>query len=172
MASRRGPVGLHTGALRRVVGDVSDDRTGVTDAAPPRAGTFTLSVAGASSILNGVVHFLLPVYFPWSDRLEGMYAPLEWALFATTVFFGGLLVLGGLLTIVVVRARGVPRVLVVLAAGGMTLWWLLATVYEVIVPFPAPVASWLLPTISGAVAVLHVVGLWRHLAARRATPGG
>ena len=155
-----------------MVGDVVHDRTGVTGAAPPRAGTTTLTLAGVTSILNGVVHFLLPVYFPWSDRLEGMYEPLEWALFATTVFFGGLLVLGGVLTIVVVRARGVPTVLVVLAAGGMTLWWLLATVYEVIVPFPAPVASWLLPTISGAVAALHVIGLWRHLTARRATPGG
>ncbi|TVR27021.1 MAG: hypothetical protein EA387_01750 [Nitriliruptor sp.] len=102
------------------------------------------------------------------DQLEGMDEPLEWALFATTVSFGGLLVLGGVLTIVVVRARGVPSILVVLAAGGMTLWWFLATVDDVVVPFPAPVASWLLPTISAAVAMVHVVGLWRHLSARRA----
>ena len=134
--------------------------------APPREGVTALTVGGALSILNGGVHFLLPVYFPWADRLEGMYEPLEWALFATTVFFGLLLVLGGALTIAVVRLRGVPTSIVVLAAGGMTAFWGLATVYELVVPFPAPVASWLLPTISGLVTVLHVAGLGRHLAAR------
>ncbi len=148
--------------------DVRHDQAVAAAAAPPREGATLLTLAGATSMLNGVVHFLLPVYFPWADRLEGMYAPLEWALFATTVFFGGLLVLGGALTIAVVRARGVPPVLVLLAAGGMTLWWALASVYEVVVPFPAPVASWLLPTISAGVALLHLGGLWRHLAARRA----
>lgn len=106
-----------------------------------------LTAGGALSILNGAVHFLLPVYFPWTDRLEGRYEPLEWALFATTVFFGLLLVLGGALTIAVVRLRGVPT--------------------SIVVPFPAPVASWLLPTISGMVTVLHAAGLGRHLAARR-----
>lgn len=116
-----------------------------------------LTVGGALSILNGAVHFLLPVCFPWTDRLAGRYEPLEWALFAT--IFGLLLVLGGVLTIAVMRLRGVPTSLVLLVAGGRTAFWGLATVYEFAFPFPAPVASWLLPTISGAVAALHAAGV-------------
>ena len=115
------------------------------------------------SVLNGVVHFLLPVYFPWSDQLEGMYEPLRWALFATTVFFGGLLVLGGVLTVMVARATDVPQRVAVTVIGGMAAFWLLAGVYEVVIPFPAPVASWLLPTLSVIVGGVHLVGLRRRL---------
>jgi len=138
---------------------------------PTARGATALTLGGTASVLNGVVHFLLPVYFPWADQLEGMYEPLEWALFATTVFLGLLLVLGGVLTIAVVRLRGVPTPVVLLTAGGMTAFWGLATIYELVFPFPAPVASWLLPTVSAAVTALHAAGLGRYLAARRAGSG-
>jgi hypothetical protein len=127
-----------------------------------------LVAGGTMSVLNGVVHFLLPVHFPWSAQLEGMYEPLRWALFATTVFFGGLLLLGGVLTIMVAWTADVPRRLALAVIGGMTAFWLLAGVYEIVVPFPAPVASWLLPTLSVAVGAIHLVGLRRRL---RPSPG-
>jgi hypothetical protein len=131
------------------------------------AGRGWLTAGGAMSVLNGVLHGLLPVYFPWSEQAEGMYEPLRWALFATTWFLGGLLVLGGVLTIVVARATDVPRRVSATVIGGMTAFWCLAGVYELVVPFPAPVASWLLPTLSALVGGVHLVGLHRRWRAVR-----
>lgn len=37
--------------------------------------------------------------------------------------------------------------------------WIIGAVYEIVVPFPAPGASWALPLFSLMVAVLYVVGV-------------
>ena len=121
--------------------------------------------AGVLSAVNGAAHFVLPVWFPWEQHVVGLYAPLRWALFATTVFFGVLLLLAGVLTVVVARASDVPRRLVVWVVAGMAGFWLLAAGYELIVPFPAPGADSALPAFSVVVALLHLSGLWLWLRA-------
>lgn len=119
-----------------------------------------LVTGGLLSALNGAAHFALPVYYPWGQHVEDLYEPVRWALYATTVFFGVLLLLAGILMMAVARASNVSQRLVTWIAGGMALFWLVGAVYETIVPFPAPIAAWVLPAFSMLVAALHVAGLW------------
>jgi hypothetical protein len=130
-------------------------------------GVTLLVVAGVLSALNGAAHFVLPVIYPWAEHVEGLYEPVRWALYATTVFFGILLVFGGALTVAVAVWRDVPWRVVALVGGGMAGFWVIGAVYEVLVPFPAPGASWALPLFSVVLALLHVVGVWRHPATAR-----
>lgn len=125
-----------------------------------RRGFAVLAAAGVLSAINGAAHFLLPVLYPWEQHVEQLYEPIRWALFATTIFFGVLLLLGGLLTIAVAAATGLPVRVIGWVAGGMALFWLAGAAYEIAVPFPAPVAEWALPVFSGLVASLYLVGLW------------
>ena len=81
-------------------------------AEPTRRGTWPLVAGGLLSALNGAAHFLLPLVYPaggWGPHAEGLYEPVRWALYATMVFFGVLLVLAGALTVAVARAGDVPR---------------------------------------------------------------
>lgn len=117
-------------------------------------------IGGWLSVLMGAAHFVLPIVYPWESHVEGLYEPVRWALFATTVFFGVLLVLGGMLTVMVVRASDVPARVVGSVGGGMALFWILAAGYEVVVPFPDPYAAWILPAFSVVVAIIHLAGLW------------
>lgn len=122
--------------------------------------TRLLVTGGVLSALNGVAHFALPVYYPWGEHVEDLYEAVSWALYATTVFFGVLLALAGVLVVAVAQASDVPRRVLTWVAGGMAFFWLVGAVYEVIVPFPAPIASWVLPVFSMLVAVLFLSGLW------------
>ena len=131
-----------------------------------RPGTGLLVAGGVLSALNGAAHFALPVIYPWAEHVDGLYEPVRWALYATTVFFGLLLVFGGAVTVAVAVWREVPGRVVALVAGGMAAFWLIGAVYEILVPFPAPVASWVLPLFSIAVALLYLVGLWLHRSSR------
>lgn len=121
---------------------------------------------GVLSAVNGATHFVLPLVYPaggWAPHVEGLYEPVRWALYATAVFFGVLLVLAGALTVVVARAASAPRRMVAWVAGGMAAFWLLAAGYELVVPFPIHEARWALPAFSLIVAGLYVVGLWLRL---------
>lgn len=125
-------------------------------------GTVLLVTGGVLSALNGAAHFVLPVIYPWAEHVEGLYEPVGWALYATTVFFGILLVFGGVVTVAVTVWREVPWRVVALVGGGMAGFWAVGAVYEILVPFPAPGASWALPLFSIIVALLYLVGLWLH----------
>ena len=114
---------------------------------------------GALSALNGAAHLVLPLLYPWEQHAEGLYEPVRWALFATTVFFAILLVLCGALTVLVARASNLPPQVVTWVAAGMAIFWSVGAAYEVIIPFPAPVADWALPVFSVSVALLYLVGL-------------
>ncbi len=124
------------------------------------AGRWWLEVGGWLAALMGAAHVVLPVISPWEVHVAGLYPPVRWALFATTVFFGVLLVFGGLLVVAVARAPGLPSRFVAAILGGMAAFWVLATIDEVLVPFPDPAARWPLPVFSALVAVLHLGGLW------------
>jgi hypothetical protein len=134
-----------------------------------RAGTggrWLIETGGWLAALMGVAHFVLPVIYPWETHVEGLYPPVRWALFATTVFFGILLVFGGLLVVAVARSPQLSLRFAIGIVGGMAAFWVLGTIYEVLVPFPDPVARWPLPIFSMAVALLHLGGLWLRSRAR------
>lgn len=116
------------------------------------------------SALNAAAHFVLPAIYPWGELVAELYAPLRWALFASMYFFGLLLLLASILTLLVARAGDAPPRYLAAVAGGMALFWALATAYQLAAPFPLPVASWALPAFSGLTALLHAGGLWLRLA--------
>lgn len=136
----------------------SPDARGAADG----SGRWLLEVGGWLAVLMGAVHFVLPVLYPWETHVEGLYPPVRWALFATTVFFGVLLVFGGLLVVAVARTPELSGRFVAAIVGGMAVFWVLGTIYEVLVPFPDPAARWPLPVFSAVVALLHLAGLWRR----------
>lgn len=133
-----------------------------------RWSTRFLVTGGALSTMMGAAHFVLPLIYPWQEHVEDLYAPLHWALFATTVFFGVLLVFAGALTALVAVTPSIPFRLVAMVVGGMAVFWVIGAIYEILVPFPeSEVARWALPAFSIVVALLHVTGLWL-----RAPPSG
>lgn len=124
-------------------------------------GRGAVEVAGWLTAVNGAAHLVLPFYFPWETHVAELYEPLRWALYATTVFLGVGLTLAGLLLVAVARTRDLPpgfaRGILIGAAG----FWLVGAVYELVVPFPAPVAALALPVFSIVVAALLIAGLLR-----------
>jgi hypothetical protein len=129
-------------------------------------GTRLLVAGGLLSALNGAAHFAMPLVYPpggWAPLVEGLDEPMRWALYATTIFFGVLLVFGGALTVAVARAVDVPSRMVGWVASGMAAFWVIAAAYEVVVPFPIREAQWALPTFSLIVAGLYLTGGWLRL---------
>jgi hypothetical protein len=140
-----------------------DAPAGTAPTGTPATGTggrWLLETGGWLAAVMGAAHFVLPVIYPWELHVEGLYPPVRWALFATTVFFGVLLVFGGLLVVAVARSPDLPSGFATAIVGGMAAFWVLGTLYEVLVPFPDPAARWPLPIFSAALAVLHLGGLW------------
>lgn len=128
-------------------------------------GTGWLVAGGLLSALNAAAHFVLPVIYPWGQYVEGLYAPLQWALFAGMFFFCVLLLLASALTVLLARADDAPPRYLGAVAGGMAVFWALAGTYELLVPFPLPYAAWALPAFSFVAALLHAGGLWLRLLA-------
>jgi len=135
-----------------------------------RWGSRLIVMGGLLSALNGVAHFVLPVYFPWGAHVADLYAPVRWALYATTVFFGVLLALGGLLVMAVARMPELPSQFVTWVVASLAGFWIFGAGYEIVVPFPAPVARWALPAFSATVAALLIVGLWLRPKSAHAGP--
>jgi hypothetical protein len=129
-----------------------------------RRGTGLLVTGALLSALNAAVHFVLPVIYPWDALVDGLYAPLRWALYASMFFFGLLLLLASILTLLLARVGDAPPRYLAAVAGGMAVFWALATAYQLMVPFPLPVAAWALPAFCGLTALLHAAGLWLRLA--------
>lgn len=125
-----------------------------------RVSSACLVAAGVFTALNGLAHLALPFVYPWHQHVAGVYPPIQWALFATTVFFGALLVLAGILTIQVGSSIAEPTRIETTLVVGMGAFWLLSALYGVAVPFPAPVVEWLIPIFALLVAGLHFGGLW------------
>lgn len=118
-----------------------------------------LIVGGVLSAFNGVSHLVLPLVYPWEQHTGELYEPVRWALYASTIFFGLLLLWGGLLVVVLARRSDVPQQVQRWVFGGLAAFWVAGGVYELLVPFPAPVADLLLPAFSFGVAGLLGAGL-------------
>jgi hypothetical protein len=118
-----------------------------------------LIVGGILSALNGASHLVLPLIYPWEEHTSELYEPVRWALYASTIFLGLLLLWGGLLVVALARRSDVPPTVQRWVFGGLAAFWLAGGVYEVLVPFPAPVADLVLPAFSLGVAGLLSVGL-------------
>lgn len=126
-----------------------------------RRGRAVIEVAGWLTAVNGATHPVLPFYFPWDTHVDELYEPLRWALYATTVFLGVALTLGGVLLVAVARSRDLPPPLARAIIVGAATFWLVGAVYEVVEPFPAPAAAQALPVFSAVVAALLLGGLLR-----------
>jgi hypothetical protein len=87
------------------------------------AGRRLLITGGALSALNGASHLLLPLVYPWETHTADLYEPVRWALCASTIFFGLLLLLGGAVVVEVARRDGVPASLERLVVGGIAAFW-------------------------------------------------
>ena len=127
-----------------------------------RRGRLLIEIGGWLSALNGLAHFALPLYFPWEGHVRDLYEPVRWALYATTVFFGVVLLLAGLLVVAVARSRELPPRFAHGIVLGMAGFWVVGAVYEIVVPFPDPYAAWALPVFSLVVALLLVAGVLRR----------
>lgn len=118
---------------------------------------YSCLIASALTIITALSHFFVPLIFPWEQLIEGLYPPIQWALFAMNYFFSLLLLWGGILTIFAElkwkTVKGIRKYIV----GGMTLFWLVGTIYEFIFPFPIMEARWILPGVSFIIFCLYGV---------------
>jgi hypothetical protein len=92
----------------------------------------------------GAYHFFLPWQFQWSSFMRRVPQPISWALISVNFFFSFLLLAGGILSFVALRAfrrsnRCDHGILIAMAA-----FWLANSLYQIFVPMPLPAQLWLL----------------------------
>ena len=100
--------------------------------------TISLAVGASLSSLMGAYHFFLPWQFRWGAFLKKVPQPIPWALFSMNFFFSFLLLAGGILTFVALRAfrrsYHCDRGILIAMAG----FWLANSLYQIFVPMPLP----------------------------------
>lgn len=104
--------------------------------------TWSLAIGATLSASMGAYHFFLPWQFHWGLFLRKVPQPIPWALFSINFFFSFLLLAGGLLTFRALAAlrrsgRCDRGILVAMAA-----FWLVNSLYQLIVPMPMPPQLW------------------------------
>ncbi len=104
--------------------------------------TVALAIAASCSSLMGAYHFFLPSMFHWGAFLKKVPEPIPWALFSINFFFSSLLLAGGILTFVALRAlrRSLHPDRGILFA--MAAFWLANALYQVFIPMPLPARMW------------------------------
>jgi hypothetical protein len=128
-----------------------------------RTAKVALAVAASSSCAMGAYHFFLPSMFHWDAFVKKIPSVIQWALFSINFFFSFLLLAGGILTFVALRRlhRSLPPDRGVLLA--MAGFWIVNTLYQLLIPMPLPPKLWLLHLVLlgyGVVATLaYVVSL-------------
>ena len=128
-----------------------------------RTAKVALAVAASSSCAMGAYHFFLPSMFHWDAFVKEIPGVIQWALFSINFFFSFLLLAGGILTFVALRRlhRSLPPDRGVLLA--MAGFWIVNTLYQLLIPMPLPPKLWLLHLVLlgyGVVATLaYVVSL-------------
>jgi len=107
-----------------------------------RIATVALTVAASCSSAMGAYHFFLPSMFHWGANLKKVPEPIPWALFSINFFFSFLLLAGGILTFIALRAMcrsSHPDCGILFAMAG---FWLANTLYQVFIPMPLPARMW------------------------------
>jgi hypothetical protein len=117
-------------------------------------GRLAILVAGTATAAMGAFHFALPHLFGWSRFTHTLPAEIQWALFALNAFLSLLLVAGGMASILVVRRTSMADLAPIWA---MAAFWVYNSVYQLVWPFPAPVARW--PLLGFAVGVTLCYGM-------------
>jgi hypothetical protein len=107
-----------------------------------RTATVALAIAASCSSAMGAYHFFLPSMFRWGAFLKKVPEPIPWALFSINFFFSFLLLAGGILTLITLRAlrrsSHLDRGILFAMAG----FWLVNTLYQVFIPMPLPTRMW------------------------------
>ncbi|GAA0179590.1 hypothetical protein SH2C18_24310 [Clostridium sediminicola] len=124
-----------------------------------RLGKLSCIIASVLTIVIGISHFFVPFIFPWESFIKELYPPIKWALFAMNYFFSLLLLLGGILTLVAEFKWGMVKGIRKCILGGMGLFWLAGSIYEVIYPFPIMEARWVLPGVALVIFSLYGISL-------------
>jgi len=131
--------------------------------------TISLTIAASFSSAMGAYHFFLPSMFHWGAFLKKVPQPIPWALFSINFFFSFLLLAGGILTFVALRAlRRSPAMHpdrgILFAMAG---FWLSNTLYQVFIPMPLPANLWPLHVVLLGFAVLTTLAYGVSLLATR-----
>jgi predicted membrane metal-binding protein len=105
----------------------------------------------------GAYHFFLPWQFRWGAFLNKVPQPIPWALFSINFFFSFLLLAGGILTFVALRAfrRSCHCDYGILVA--MAGFWLANALYQIFVPMPLPAHLWPLHVVLLGFAVIAML---------------
>jgi hypothetical protein len=131
-----------------------------------RIATVALAIAASTSSAMGAYHYFLPSMFHWNEFVKGIPDIIQWALFSINFFFSSLLLAGGILTFMALRAvrrssradRGI-----LFAMSG---FWLLNVFYQLLIPMPIPTRLW--PLHLGLVGY-GIVSLLAYVVSLRAT---
>jgi hypothetical protein len=129
--------------------------------------TLALTIAASCSSLMGAYHFFLPSMFHWGAFLKKVPEPIPWALFSINFFFSFLLLAGGILTFVALRAMHVcshPDRGILFA---MAAFWLVNALYQVFMPMPLPARMWPLHIVLLGFAALTLLAYVVSLLATR-----
>ena len=107
-----------------------------------RIASIALAIAASSSSAMGAYHFFLPSMFHWDADVKQIPSVIQWALFSINFFFSVLLLAGGILTFFTLRAlrrSWHPDRGILFAMSG---FWLLNTLYQILIPMPMPARLW------------------------------
>jgi hypothetical protein len=129
--------------------------------------TVALTMAASCSSLMGAYHFLLPSMLHWGAFLKKVPEPIPWALFSINFFFSFLLLAGGILTFVTLRAlrrSAHPDRGILFAMAG---FWLANALYQVFIPMPLPARMWPLHVVLLGFAALTLLAYVVSLLATR-----
>lgn len=132
-----------------------------------RAAKIALAIAASSSCAMGAYHFFLPSMFHWDAFVKKIPSAIQWALFSINFFFSFLLLAGGILTFVALRrlCRALPPDRgVLIAMGG---FWMVNTLYQLIIPMPLPPKLWLLHIVLLGYAVVAALAYLTSIVALR-----
>lgn len=121
-----------------------------------------LITASVFTIMMAVPHFFVPFIFPWEQLVSDLYPPVQWALFAMNLFFSLLLLWGGIITLVAALKWTMSKSMRYLIYGGMALFWIIGSIYEIFVPFPMIEARWVLPIIALCIGCLYGIALFSN----------
>lgn len=138
---------------------------------PKLTASISLTVAAIFSCAMGAYHFFLPSQFHWSAFLTTVPQPIPWALFSINFFFSFLLLAGGILTFIALtefhRSSHCDRgILIAMAA-----FWLVNSLYQVLLPMPLPSKLWPLHIVLLGFAVVTMLAYVVSLLAIRVAKG-